>query len=467
MWKFLYLLFFLGLPFLLCAQDTQLTVQEIFIEGNKKTKDRIILRELDFVIGDSIPLTQLSQIIEKNRLQVLNTGLFTQVQINVKDWDTESNELSILLTVTESWYIYPFPVFELAERNFNVWWSEQNRSLDRINYGLRFYYLNISGRRDLLKLVTQFGYTQKYELAYRLPFFNKAQNLGFSTEMLYARNKEVAYQTIDNKLAFNRSEEDFLLQRFRAGVGLNYRPAIFARHQLKINFQQNKITDFVATELNPDFLLNGRRQQRFFSLIYNFIYDRRDIQAYPLAGNYLAAQFRQRGLGIYQDINDASISLGGAQYFATATKRWSLGFIAKARVAIARQKQAYYNTRALGYNDDYIRGYELYVIDGIDYLYLKTSLRYQLWNRPFNFGKYMPLKALRVMPLKVYLTINSDIAYVNDPYYATTNPLTNEMLWGGGLGLDFVLYYDKVIQIEYSRNHLNEFGLFLHFKLSF
>ena len=25
----------------------------------------------------------------------------------------------------ENWYIFPIPKFELADRNFNVWWKEQ------------------------------------------------------------------------------------------------------------------------------------------------------------------------------------------------------------------------------------------------------------------------------------------------------------------------------------------------------
>ena len=60
-----------------------------------------------------------------------------------------------------------------------------------------------------------------------------------------------------------------------------------------------------------------------------------------------------------------------------------------------------------------------------------------------------------------------DRAYVNDPQYGEINPFGNRWLWGGGLGLDLVLHYDKVIQIQYSINHLKEKGLFLHFKLSF
>jgi len=67
----------------------------------------------------------------------------------------------------------------------------------------------------------------------------------------------------------------------------------------------------------------------------------------------------------------------------------------------------------------------------------------------------------------MYLSLNNDVAYVNDTQFNQSNFLGNRWLLGGGLGLDLVLYYDKVIQIQYSINHLKEKGLFLHFKLSF
>ena len=70
------------------------------------------------------------------------------------------------------------------------------------------------------------------------------------------------------------------------------------------------------------------------------------------------------------------------------------------------------------------------------------------------------------MPLKVYLALNSDWGYVSDPFFKDSNPLANRLLIGGGLGLDFVLYFDKIIRIEYNFNHLGENGLFLHFNFT-
>ena len=78
-------------------------------------------------------------------------------------------EIGLSLEVKESWYIYPAPIFELADRSFNVWWKEMNCDFDRVNYGIRIDHLNLTGRKDKFKIKFQQGYTRKYELEYNFP----------------------------------------------------------------------------------------------------------------------------------------------------------------------------------------------------------------------------------------------------------------------------------------------------------
>ena len=134
---------------------------------------------------------------------------------------------------------------------------------------------------------------------------------------------------------------------------------------------------------------------------------------------------------------------------------------------LIRKKQPYTHLASLGYEEDLISGYELYVIDGTDFAYLKTALRYQLININFQWGKIMPIKRMREMPLKCYLSLNNDLAFVNAPNYDHYGDLNNKLLWGGGIGVNIVVYYDKLINIEYSLNQLGEKGVFLNLDLSF
>ena len=56
---------------------------------------------------------------------------------------------------------------------------------------------------------------------------------------------------------------------------------------------------------------------------------------------------------------------------------------------------------------------------------------------------------------------------VIDNQYADQNALNNSFLFSQGVSLDFVTYYDKLLRLEYSRNHLNEWGFFIHFSNPF
>ena len=458
-------IFFFLFPLFLQAQIDYVVVEQVLFSGNKKTKEATIRREMNFTEGDSIALESLTNRLEENRVLILNTTLFTLVKLNVGEWK-DDNRITITVDLQEQWYIFPFPIFELADRNFNVWWSEQGRDLNRVNLGLRLTHYNFSGRRDKLKLTTQFGYTQKYELDYALPYFNKKQTLGFNTNIFYATNKETNLITAGNKFLFFGNEE-VQLRNVRLKFGLTYRPKFFVYHHFSVEYHDNRSSDSLAL-LNPDYFLNQATEQRFFAFRYSFTIDRRDLRDYPKKGMYLLSTLSKDGLGIYNGFDALILNTTFAKYFSFgANKKWSTELIWKGLFYFYRKQQPYYNNRSFGFKPDYLRGYELYVIDGMDFSYIKTSLRRQIVDKNVNWGKVVPIKQMRYMPLQVYLTINNDTGYTYDPYYQTDNPLSNRWLWGGGIGLDIVAYVDKVLQIEYSFNHLLENGLFLHYKFTF
>ncbi|MBK8041510.1 MAG: hypothetical protein IPK21_01930 [Haliscomenobacter sp.] len=75
----LFLLFLLGFP--LFSQEGMVRIDSISVEGNKKTHRAIILRELPFQSGDTIPLAALSGVLEEGERWLMNTGLFNRVDI--------------------------------------------------------------------------------------------------------------------------------------------------------------------------------------------------------------------------------------------------------------------------------------------------------------------------------------------------------------------------------------------------
>lgn len=446
------------------VEETWVRVDQIEVKGNEKTKRKLIIRELNFEIGDSILLTELQDVLSFNRLQLMNTGLFTDVGFNIPEWDDHYN-ITLLVDVTEAWYFYPIPVFELADRNFNVWWVDYERSLKRINYGLDLFYFNMTGRGDEIEALIQLGFTQKFELDYSIPYINKQQTLGLTANALFTRNREINYATLEDRQTFFRSEENFLLKRFRAGLGLSYRPRYRNFHEWNLFYHRNDIREEVLKELNPDFFL-GALTQRYFAFSYQWSLDYRDIRPYPMNGFWLQINLLKQGFGLFDDLNTLYLTVSHDQYLPLSAK-WSLAWNAKGRYAFLRDKIPFYNSKALGYFEDYIRGYEYYVIDGLDYFYLKNNVRWQLMDRTINFGRLMPLEGFKKMPTRLFLTVFSDFGRVNNPHYRSDNQLPSSWLVGYGLGLNLIVYYDKVFRLEYSRNSLGEGGIFLHWDLRY
>lgn len=447
------------------GQDTYVVVRKLEVSGNKKTKTQFILRELNFHNGDTIPLPELARRLDFNELQLMNTGLFNSVEIQIREWDTDLHEIGVEVKVEEGWYVLPIPLFELADRNFNVWLDDYGASLRRINYGMRFYHMNLTGRGDMLYGIFQLGFTQRFGLQYSRPYFDRRQRFGFILGFEGSRNKEINYTTAADRQQFFRSEDEFLLEKFQLQAVLTFRPKLQVYHRFGLGFHDNLIQPEVRNTLNPDYFLGGNRQ-RYFTAFAEVSVDRRDIRPYPIRGFFLRTAIRKNGLLPADAVQGLDVGMSHLHYLPLA-KKWSMELGVRAKVALIRAKQPFSHSRALGYEDDYVRGYEYYVIDGIDFGIVKASLRRELINREFNLGRLIPFNGFRVLPLKVYLAAHSDLGYANNPYYAAGNTLPNTALWGYGLGLHIVAYYNKVFWVEYNWNRLGENGLFLRWAFSF
>lgn len=440
------------------------TITSINISGNKRTRPEVILRELDFKEGDTILLSALAERITNNELKLMNTGLFLRARIWFDDWEGASNKVTLHVGVLEGMFIVPFPILELADRNFNVWWETYNHSLRRLNWGMRFLHANLTGRKDPLKAVVQLGFTKKFELIYTLPFFNKYKTLGANINWLHTREKEIGYTTENNMLMFYRGDE-ILLKRFRLGLGLRLRPRLDSYHSLDISWHRNEVARTVINEYNPAFFSNGTTQN-FATVNYEYTYDKRDIKPYPMSGYFFKTQAKAQGLGLSNDINTLELTATFLQYFRLAP-RWSVELGVRGKTEFFRNRIPYNNSVALGYLYDYIRGYEFYVVDGTDYAWQRSTLRFGILDRTFDLSKYMPYEAYKIVPLKVFLAFHNELAYVNNPWYKAGNDMSNRLLWGLSLGLDFQLSYNTVFSFELSRNHLDEYGFYLHWNLAF
>lgn len=466
--KYVTLLLGLGSLLLLSALPAQnsdwIILDDITVEGHKRTREAVIFREIPFQIGDTIPLAILpDKIIEAER-QLMNTGLFSQTSITYKNWEGATQRVHLLIEVLENWYLYPVPTFDLADRNFNVWWKEQNRSLQRVNIGLEVNHTNFSGWGDELEIGFEYGYTRSFNASYNLPYINKKQTLGIGTSFQYDRNREVNYATFDNKQEFFRDDDKFLRRKLQADADLTWRPKLYARHTWALEFHREEVDPIIIQEFNPDYFGDDKTELEFFRLLYIFDYDFRDNRAYPWSGHVYGGELIKDGVGIFGDRSALTLQLYGARYWPVG-KRWSFGLSGGGKYSFIRQPQAYRYNRALGFGRNRVTGFELYVLDGLDAAYLSKNVRFRVWEGDITFGKWVFIEAFRQFPFHLNLTFSNDLGYVNSPFNTRENPLNNQLLWGGGVGLDFVFYYDFVLGIRYNGNHLGDRGIFLDFDI--
>jgi outer membrane protein assembly factor BamA len=448
------------------ALASYVIIDSITVEGNKRTRKALILRELQFKAGDSIAAEKLSETLEFNSNRLRSMGLFNVASINVKHWHP-NNHVTLHIKVTETWYIFPVPLFELADRNFNVWWKEFNGSLKRVNYGLDLSHNNLTGNADVFKVKGQFGFNNRYEISYRFPPLDKEQRFRLRAAVSYSRSHEVFWNTLDGLLKFRRDDDVWQIQQFFSNVELNWRPRLFTAHNFTLEYRNNKASDSIAVILNPDYYLNARTRQRHASFVYTMDSDHRDLQPYPLAGYRWLMEFRANGLLPSDNLRLWRLYAEYSRFTALFDKKLSFETALKTRFSLPRKKPPYANNQALGYAGNYIRGYESFVADGLDFGILKTSIHLQLMNKEFNLGKWMPFKAFRIVPFKAFFAINNDFGYANDPWYSQGSTLSNTLLRGHGLGLDLILFYNKTLRFDYTWNHFGKGGLYIQINTGF
>ncbi|HQW55559.1 MAG TPA: hypothetical protein PK076_05505 [Saprospiraceae bacterium] len=441
-----------------CGQSVIL--DSVHIDGLQKTREYIVLRELTFHPGDTLELSRVMSLFRENELQLMNTGLFTKAEFNLERLDLVSQTMSIRIHLVEAWYIYPAPILEFLDNDPNKWWYNYKLSLQKVSYGAFVTHTNFTGNGDVFTAYGQAGFTRKISLQYNFPFLNKSKNFGAGFNFFHARNRDLAYNNFQNKLQFYRDEEEDMLVRTKFGINLQYRPRLRWTHFLEINTFAIKVNPLVTSLLNSDFL--PRRNQFVLETSIITRYDSRDIKPYPMYGAYFTGWVNRTGHLTQDEIHIFNLGSHLAVY-VPITERWSTGNILAGSYNLDRGKTPYFYTKTLGYNDESLRGYENYVMNGQDYFYSRNSVRFLSLDKKINLGRYMMFKAYRELPFRVYLTANFDFGYVKDRYYFENNTFVNRWLTGGGLGLDLVFYYNKLVRLEYSINHTGEKGIYLHF----
>ena len=442
------------------VQDTSrlVVIHSITIDGNLRTRSSIILRELAFHEQDTIRQTPFRQMLIAGKENIFNTALFNFVTLDTVSLGGSPVQMDVVIHVVERWYVWPWPFFEISDRNFNTW--IETTDFSRLSYGIDLTIQNVRGRNETLKFPVHYGFNQKFGFNYRIPYLDRKKIVGIAFGAEYSRNHEVIVETHNNKTVYFKDPDHFPRQNLYAFTELLLRPTFYVRHTFRVGFNSWFFSDSLLKI--PGYTADSSHDLNYFSIYYQYKNDHRDVQFYPLKGSYLDVELDQNGLW-FSPVNEFFIKSNIREYLQIHN-RWyfALGFTIKITLT---PQPPYFLQRGLGYGRDFVRRYEYYVIDGRDFILWKNNLKFALVpQRDFRMDFIRSTKFNRV-PLALYLNVFSDVGYVwyDGDQTDKSNDLRNSLLAGYGAGLDLTTYYDIVIRLEVSMNGKGIPGIYLHF----
>lgn len=95
-----------------CMQNNQIDgkyiIKDISVQGNTKTKTKIILQELEIKIGQIIDnIEDLNKLIKKSEQNLINWQIFSNVEINYEI--KNEYEVYVFINIVERWTLFPVP----------------------------------------------------------------------------------------------------------------------------------------------------------------------------------------------------------------------------------------------------------------------------------------------------------------------------------------------------------------------
>lgn len=458
--------FFLFFSFLwlsvISIKAQNLSIQSIHIEGNVKTKEYILLRELPFHKGDLLAKDSLIEAMRIAEHQLINTSLFMEVHVNYLPIDSTSTApeqaVAIQIQVKERWYLFPLPYFRWVDRNFSEWMHNSHFSLSRVNYGVNFRQSNFSGNNDKLIVGLITGYTHQVVLRYQFPYIDKSLKWGLGAGLQYYTQKEVNYNSAANKQLYYNST-NVLREGFRMNVNTTYRKNLFERHNFQIGLGQEKVNDSVLY-YNANLFPTLNNKMNYLDLSYNYVKSKFDYNAYPQNGNGTEIGLMQRFAS-----NAMLTSFQFRKTKAEPINAHNFIFLESNTLLKLLPNQNYTDLRLLGYGNMQMNGLEYYVVDGNAGSLFKASWHHSLGK--LTVKNFVTQKILPEVTYHFWLRAFVNAGYVYNEKPLNQNKLNNTLLRTAGIGFDIISIYDFVFKIDYAINQLGEKGFYLHGGINF
>ena len=440
--KYVLFYFVIVFSFLLNAQTTDslfssnlypFIVDSISISGNKTTESFVILRELNFEIGDT--LTRSNAIF--NRERVYSLGIFNHVYFNPSIIDS----LKILnIQVDESWYIYPIPFIEAKESD-----------LKKLSYGAYLRLKNFRGRNEDLTAVIALGYDPTYQLSYYNPNLEYRNNIFFRTTFSYSD------VTNKSRIAETLNGENFSQKFIGISLLVGKRLDLFNRVYVLGAYSYIE-TPFYIPGINA----SDNRIDNLVEIGFGYEHDTRDLAQFPKNGIFSSINYNFRGLGV----DGISYGIGRIDFreyrniFHKLISKWRFS----SRFAFG-DEVPYYDYSIIGI-DEKVRGHLSKKIEGKEYYFGSLEFYYPIIEELNIDLTFIPIIPDQLLTYRVgfYTQIFAEtaLARFEDQPFAL-----NRFNSGYGLGLTFLVLPYQVFRVEVAFDENLKSQLVLDLGISF
>ena len=457
-------------------------ITDIEVSGNERTKERIITRELDFELNDSLatfrddnrfsPFEQKnfnrldsSEVVRRmkySRENIINTKLFLEVRLSLEE--KEQGGYKLLIDLKERWYFWVFPVLQLDHPNFNDWLKDPDFS--RFTQGIFVSHNNMWGLSHQTSVLGYFGSSTGIGLGYYIPWIGKGQKIGLTLGALYRNSTVVEYGSLNNErqIVF----EEGSTKEYNFLTTITVRPGLYNYGKLRLTATHHSISDHLYDLTMSDslasFLPEGKQDVSHVDLYVEYTYDTRNNRAYPLKGNFMKGFVDKRGLGILGTDVDYFYYGLDMHFYQALSERWYVAELFSL-TSSSGSNIPYRYKQKLNSGDGFIRGYDYYALRGDNAYYFRSNIKYNVIKPailPARKEKYKDSK-FRNLPYAFYLNLIADVGYVTENTYGEFNPYNNKLLYSWGVGVDFISYYDLVLRFEYMFTSIGTHGFFFGF----
>ncbi|NIR46923.1 BamA/TamA family outer membrane protein [candidate division KSB1 bacterium] len=391
----------------------------VIVQGNEKTKEKIILREMKLKVGDQFDQLQA----ERDRLRIQNLGIFNRVEM---DMVPTNHGVILVVTVSEMWYIFPYPIIFRNERDW-----------DRISIGAGVLHNNFRGHREVIDFSFWLGFNPSVRLRYTNPWIFGKLKFYTSVSVFARKVRNLTFTAIDSSVNENQ-------------IGFNWRIGKRFGHftylDLNLGYKQLTFSEDVTGQT-----LSTSGKDRLPHVGFSFTYDKRDLWEYPHSGHYINIWARKTGwfgntvdylrygadVRKYVPIGPTTLAFRGATNLSAGT------------IPVYDQVHFGFSTRIRGHFSERHSG-ENRLIGSAAFRFPIRKISYHDFGPFQSMGRYGSNFRFGVSGA---LFVDTGAVWGQNSGFGRDDTLElDDFISGWGAGLHFFLPYMNILRLEYGFN---------------